>query len=161
MKHPYLKKLSLILIAPLILGVPVLASAQNQQTDIRPQALRLTGDDLRAQFEGITHNGAYNFTFEGRGLNNYSEMHYPDGRVVYQEDDLKAEGVWFINRNNVCFVYENSAMTGGCFRVYKVANCYYYYSDQIREMEGELDRDYWTARSVHKGQAPECDSAIS
>lgn len=156
MKHLYLRILLLAAVC-----VPAMANAQNQQTDIRPQALRVTGDDLRAQFEGKVHNGAYNFTFEGQGLNNYSEMHYPDGRVTYREDDLEAEGVWFINRDNICFVYENSSMTGGCFRVYKVANCYYYYSDQIRELEGELDRDYWTARSVLDGQSPECDAAIS
>lgn len=156
MKHLYLKIICLS-----FMGVSITAEAQNQQTDIRPQAQRVVGEELRAQFEGKVHKGAYNFTFEGRGLNNYSEMHYPDGRVVYQEDEVKAEGVWFINRDNVCFVYEKSAMTGGCFRVYKVANCYYYYSDQIRETEGELDRDYWTARSVLEGQSPECDAAIS
>lgn len=156
-----MKRRCLKIFAFAFMAFPVLAHAQNQQTDIRPQALRVIGDDLRDQFEGKVHNGAYNFTFEGQGLNNYTEMHYPDGRVVYREEDMEANGVWFINRDNICFVYENSAMTGGCFRVYKVANCYYYYSDQIREMEGELDRDYWTARSVLDGQSPECDAAIS
>ena len=46
-------------------------------------------------------------------------------------------------------------MEGGCFRVYKVGNCFYYYNDQIPEFSGELDRDYWTARSVKKGRTSE------
>jgi len=52
-------------------------------------------------------------------------------------------------------------MPGGCFRVYRVQNCFYFYSDTLIEREDELDRDYWTARSVIKGDQPKCEAAIS
>lgn len=141
--------------------LPVFAQAQNQQTDVRPQALRIVGDALKTQYEGKTHQGAYNFTFQGIAQNTYVETHFSDGRVTYKEGDFEAGGRWFINQDNLCFVYPDAAMNGGCFRVYKVENCFYYYSNQIREVEGELNEDYWTARSVLDGETPECDAAIS
>jgi hypothetical protein len=156
--HPWLKPLSLFTV---LTCLSVSAQAQNQQTDIRPQAQRVLGEEIRAEFEGVTHSGAYNFTFQGIAQNTYVETHFPDGRVIYKEGDFEADGRWFINQDNLCFVYPDEAMNGGCFRVYKVENCFYYYSNQIREVEGELDQDYWTARSVIEGEAPQCEAAIS
>ncbi len=156
MNHPCLKLFPL-----LILLCPLPATAQNQQTDIRPQAQRLVGEDIRAQFQGKTHEGAYNFTFQGRAQNSYVETHDPKGRVVYKEGDVEAKGVWFINEDTLCFVYQDDLLNGGCFRVYQVENCFYYYSDQIREVEGELDQDYWTARSVIQGETPQCEAPMS
>ena len=158
MSRHYLK-FGFLLIAPVFLSIS--AQAQNQQTDIRPNALRVMGDELKAQFEDKTHQGAYNFTFQGIAQNTYVETHFPDGRVTYREGEFEAGGRWFINEDNLCFVYPNTDMTGGCFRVYKVENCFYYYSNQLREVEDELDQDYWTARSVLDGETPECDAAIS
>jgi hypothetical protein len=137
------------------------ASAQSQSTDIRPNAQRVMGKALKAEFSGIRHEGAYNFNLQGVSQNRYTEMHYKDGKVLYQEGERQNKGAWLVYDDTLCFVYENALMSGGCFRVYKVENCYYYYSDQIVERKDELDREYWTARSVKAGQTPQCDAAIS
>ena len=153
-------KVSFIVMLSAVCAVST-AWAQSQRLDIRPHAQRVMGEEIKSQFESKTHHGAYNFTFQGVAQNTYVETHYPDGRVKYREGDFEADGRWFINQDNLCFVYPDTNMNGGCFRVYKVENCFYYYSNQIREVEGELDQDYWTARSVIDGEAPQCEAAIS
>jgi len=123
--------------------------------------LRLSGEQIKAEFKGITHEGAYNFNAVGEARNNYVETHLEDGRTIYKEENLASRGVWLVNDGTLCFVYEDDMLAGGCFRVYKVKNCYYYYSDQLIEHPDELDRDYWTARSVREGETPQCEAAIS
>lgn len=142
-------------------GFSGLALAQSQTTDIRPNALRLTGDEIRAEFSGQTQEGAYNFNAGGEARNTYTEKHFKDGRTLYKEKDLTSRGAWFVNDGSLCFVYEDDMLSGGCFRVYKVENCYYYYSDQFVERSDELQRDYWTARSVKQGETAQCEAAIS
>lgn len=140
---------------------PIPSASQSQTTDIRPHALRLSGEQIKAEFKGITHEGAYNFNAVGEARNNYVETHLEDGRTIYKEENLASRGVWLVNDGTLCFVYEDDMLAGGCFRVYKVKNCYYYYSDQLIEHPDELDRDYWTARSVREGETPQCEAAIS
>ena len=137
------------------------AFAQSQNTDIRPHANRLTGNDLKASFAGQTHSGAYNFTAKGEPTRFYEESHNKDGVVSYSEGDAVEPGIWRVFNGNLCYLYENDNMPGGCFRVYRVANCYYFYSDNLIELEDELDRDYWTARSTLKGEEPKCEAALS
>lgn len=149
------------LIITALLGLSAPALSQSQTTDIRPNAQRVIGEELRTSFTGKTHAGAYNFTPEGEPTRFYEERHNADGSVAYAEEGGRYPGVWLTIKDTICYIYENGNMPGGCFRVYKVANCYYFYSDQIIEREDELDRDYWTARSTLKGQAPKCDAAIS
>lgn len=153
--------LSLSITSLIILFSPIRAASQSQTTDIRPHALRLSGEEIKAEFKGRTHEGAYNFNAVGEARNNYIETHFEDGRTIYKEKDLTSRGIWLVNDGSLCFVYEDDALAGGCFRVYRVENCYYYYSDQIEERQDELDRDYWTARSVRQGETPQCEAAIS
>ena len=135
--------------------------AQSQSTDIRPSAERLMGEDIERAFRNVTHKGSYNFDHYGLASNSYTEEHFPDGRVAYHEGDITLRGQWYEENDNLCFSYENDLMGGGCFRVYQVQNCFYYYSDQIPLTEWELGEDYWTARSVVKGEMPKCEPAIS
>ena len=141
--------------------LPVMVSAQSQKTDVRPHALRLSGEEIRAEFSGQTHEGAYNFNAFGQAGNSYVETHLKDGSAFYKEQGFANRGVWFVSDETLCFVYEGDMMGGGCFRVYKVENCYYFYSDQFEERSDELDRDYWTARSVRQNETPQCEAAIS
>ena len=154
------KFLSLTLIA-LSFTLPAAVQAQSQKTDIRPNANRLMGDSLREAFKGKTHSGAYNFTEKGQPTRFYEEIHKADGRISYTENGRNDPGTWLILKDTLCFLYDAADMPGGCFRVYRVENCYYFYSDQNIEREDELDRDYWTARSVHKGEQPKCKASIS
>lgn len=137
------------------------AFAQSQKTDVRPQAQRVVGDELLDAFKGVTHEGAYNFTREGAGTQFYTETHHDDGRTTYVEGDLKSDGVWIIQQDGLCFAYKDPAMTGGCFRVYKVGTCFYYYSREIPTRDDEIDRDYWTARSVPAGETATCEAVFS
>ncbi len=145
----------------LILCLSPSALAQSQKTDIRPNANRIIGDNLLLEFEDITHNGAYRFTTEGEPKRFYTETTKGTGRTIYIEDDETTDGVWSIRNNNLCFQYNSDSFSGGCFRVYKVGNCFYYYSNNVIELPGELDRDYWTARSVKDGETPNCEPGLS
>lgn len=156
------------LLKPIILAViiwggilPFKANAQSQKTDIRPNASQVIGEDIWAIFSGKTHDGSYNFNSAGIARSGYTEFHTADGRVYYEEEDIKSEGVWYVSGQNLCFVYKDEDMNGGCFRVYQVKNCYYYYSSELPQREDELDRDYWVARSTIAGDVPNCTAPNS
>ena len=151
--------LSLAILSTLVFAPEVLA--QSQDTDIRPHANRVIGNDLQATFAGQTHSGAYNFTASGEPTRFYEERHHKDGKVAYSEGDGIERGLWRVLNDNLCFLYDSNKMAGGCFRVYRVENCYYFYSANLIEREDELDRDYWTARSTLKGEHPKCEAALS
>lgn len=137
------------------------ALAQSQDTDVRAKASRVTGEALIEAFSGVTHKGAYNFSAQGRASNFYTETHLKDGPVKYSEGGQAHDGDWAIFRDSLCYSYDEADMPGGCFRVYKIGTCYYFYSASIREMRDELDRDYWTARSVQDGDEPTCEAVFS
>lgn len=158
MNPAFPRRLCLFLAA---VSIPVLAIAQSQTTDIRPNANRVMGEDLVAAYKGVTHDGAYNFSRDGEPRRFYIETTGEDGRTSYRENGLQETGDWFIKQDALCFTYDASSMSGGCFRVYNVGNCYYYYSDTIVLRSDELDQDYWTARSVKKGEAPNCEPGLS
>ena len=63
--------LSLAILSTLAFASEVLA--QSQDTDIRPHANRVIGNDLQATFAGQTHSGAYNFTASGEPTRFYEE----------------------------------------------------------------------------------------
>ena len=140
--------------------LPSISFAQSQKTDIRPNANQVMGDEIKTIFSGQTHRGSYNFNSQGVARNGYTESHSPDGRVFYDEGKLKANGSWYVANDSLCFLYENESMNGGCFRVYRIQNCFYYYSNQIPRRNDELDRDYWTARSTPKGETPNCEPPL-
>lgn len=148
-------------LAVLILACPISAVAQSQKMDIRPNANRVISEDLRQSFAGKIHSGAYNFTEKGEPTRFYEESHDADGRIDYTENGRRDLGTWLIMKDMMCYLYDADDMPGGCFRVYRVENCYYLYSDQTIELQDELDRDYWTARSVIKGEQPQCEASIS
>ena len=148
-------------LASLVLLTPASVLAQSQKTDIRPNANRLMGEQLDSAFKGQTHSGAYNFTEKGQPTRFYEESHKVDGRISYSENGRNDPGTWLIIKDAMCYLYDAADMPGGCFRVYRVENCYYFYSDQNIERQDELDRDYWTARSVVKGEQPQCEASIS
>lgn len=150
--------LSVFLIA---LGSGAVALAQSQKTDIRPNANRVVGEALIDEFRGITHEGAYNFTDAGDPRRFYTETHFDDGRTTYLDQRGDYEGRWEIKNEALCFTYEHIEMNGGCFRVYKVGNCFYYYNVDLIEHRNELGQDYWTARSVKAGEIPTCEPGLS
>ncbi len=140
---------------------PSLASAQSQDKDIRPFGQRVLGDKIEAHFSGKTHAGAYNFSRRGEARDFYVETHNKDGSVVYTEGGERINGRWGVFNDVLCYYYTDNSISGGCFRVYRVENCYYFYSDNLPDNPAEIDGDFWTARSTLKGERPKCEAAIS
>lgn len=139
------------------------AGAQSQTYDVRPDAAQVTGEALQQTFKGITHEGAYNFDSRGRPGVRFTERHYADGRIIYTENGEQFKGHWAITPGDtICYSYEEKmAGGGGCFRVYQLGSCYYFYSSYFVARDDEIDQDYWTARSVKKGKRATCEDMIS
>ena len=135
--------------------------AQSQDYDVRPEAARLMGDALQSSFTGMTHTGAYNFNPRGEPGNRYTEWHSEDGAIIYREGKLLAKGRWAVRNDMICYDYDSNILGSGCFRVYKLGSCHYFYSSSLLARKDALSTDYWTARSVHKGQRATCEDMIS
>lgn len=145
------------------LAAPALFTAvpawgQSQDYDVRPQSNAVTGETLRQVFTGSTHAGAYNFDWDGTPGNRYTEWHSEDGRVIYREDDQVITGTWDVLNDQICYDYDSETLTGGCFAVFKLGTCYYFYSARYAQLSGE--DDFWTARSVPKGERATCEDMI-
>jgi len=109
----------------------------------------------------LKHDGAYNFSRSGEARAFYTEQHNKDGTVLYTEGELIADGRWGVFGDILCYYYVNNALNGGCFRVYRVKNCYFFYSNGLPDDPNEIDGDFWTARSTLKGETQQCEAAIS
>jgi len=151
---------SLIVLGFGLIMLPNIATTQSQSKDIRPNAQQITGEPLLKLFQGKTHDGAYNLNTRGVASATYEEIHHDDGSVTYIEDGIDYEGVWLIKQEKICYFYAHT-LNHGCYRVYQVKNCYYFYSDRLPERPDELDQTYWTARSVLKGEIAECVASIA
>lgn len=141
----------------MIMGAVPDAHAQSQTTDIRPDAKRLKGDELLGAFVGHTFDGAYNFTEDGEPRRFFTELHKDNNQAIYTEKGQTTDGIWMILRDAICYRYKSDRMTGGCFRVYKIGNCYYFYDQRRQENAREIGENYWTARSTRKGEVADCD----
>ena len=149
-----------ILVLTLILGLTATATAQTQDTDIRPNADQLKSDQIKAVFSGAKMDGAYNFGRNGRAQSFYRENHNPDGTLTYEENGVVDPGRWFVRKDALCFTYPSNRLAGGCFRVYQIKNCYYFYSTSRQQVAGENGQPYWTARAVKQGERAGCEKAI-
>lgn len=143
------------------LGLTAAAAAQTQDTDIRPNADQLTADDIKSVFSDAEMDGAYNFGRNGKAQSFYKEKHNPDGTLLYEEDGIVEPGRWFVRNDALCFMYPSNTLSGGCFRVYRIKNCYYFYSTSRQQVTRETGEPYWTARAVKKGERAGCERAIS
>lgn len=141
------------------------AWGQSPDYDVRPQSQKLSTEQLATAFTGVTHQGAYNFDAEGNPGNRYTEWHADDGTILYREDSFVAKGGWTVIDGRICYRYDSVAISGGCFDVYQLGQCYYFYSARLtrnnaRLPSGEEWGDYWTARSVPKGGRATCEDLI-
>jgi len=137
------------------------AFAQSQHFDVRPLAEHLDEAGLEAVFSGGTFDGAYNFSDRGEARSFYRETHNANGTTRYREGDLDVPGAWAVDDDALCFTYNHPLLQGGCFRVYQVVNCFYFYSTSVPLMDNEIARDYWVARAVRDGENARCEAAIS
>ena len=145
----------------IILGLSGTAQSQSQDTDIRPNADQLSAEEIKKPFSDVTMDGAYNFGRNGRAQSFYTEKHNPDGTLTYTEDGKSDPGRWFIRKDSLCFMYPSNQLAGGCFRVYQIKNCYYFYSAARRQVDYESGEAYWIARATKMGERAGCDPAFT
>ena len=123
----------------------------------------LSETELLAVFKGQTHPGTYGFkrvNFDGFG---FEETTKTDGGVRHVQDGHTDTGTYKIAGDLICFSYdpnergEFAQFNPICFNIYQRGNCYYHYqrSVQNRPVRG------FTARSVIKGDNPDCAPQIS
>lgn len=148
--------ISICLAAVCMILMPITAEAQSQKTDIRKNANQLGSDEIIDVVAGQTYRGSYNFDRLGVARNSFIESHTEDGRVQYSEGPVSSKGIWYVKDDALCYEYVRPDMTGGCFRVYQIQNCFYYYSTLAPHREDEFDQDYWVARSSLIGETPNC-----
>jgi len=154
-----MRRLILLMIASLCFCTQ--SFGQSGSYDIRPQSKRLLSNEILSNFSGVTQSGAYNFDSEGVPGNRYTEWHGETGDIFYREGEFTAEGRWAVSRDLLCYDYKGEGITGGCFRIYKLGSCFYFYSARLVEKDDEITRDYWTARSVPKGERASCEDLFT
>ena len=119
--------------------------------------------ELIAVFKGQTHRGTYGFkrvNFKGFG---FEETTLMDGRVKHVQDGHTDTGTYKIKDDLICFTYdpnergEFARFNPICFNIYQRGNCYYHYQRSVQNSP-VLG---FTARSVIKGDNPDCAPQIS
>ena len=159
----FTRRLAYVLIFTLFAGqLSVTGAAQSQDYDVRSQAKRVTGKALTLTFEGLIHEGAYNFDAKGNPGDYFTEQHFANGGIRYKQQDVDITGQWTITPSDkICYSYDSPELDGGCFKVYQIGNCYYFYSSYRAVDESLLNDSYWTARTVKKGDRATCEQMIS
>ena len=155
-----------LLLKPLIslsfaLSFISLAHAQTQDTDVRPFGKQLNAAQIKSEFTGTTLDGAYQFISPRTAEKNYIETHYANSTVRYIEGNVDTKGYWQVIDDYVCYNYPYSFFSGGCFQIYKVENCYYFYSLKDMRLNRKLGDELWTARAVKKDETPLCEALFS
>ena len=122
------------------------------------QELPLNEAELIAAFSDKTHRGTYNFRRPNIDTFSFEETTSSDGRTRHVHGDKVDTGTWRVMANVICFRYED--WDGGtpnfCFNIYQRGNCYYHYG-----LASGFGRGSFTARTVHAGEAPECEPPMS
>lgn len=118
------------------------------------KAKPLTAAQLEAVFRGKTHRGSYNFIRKNFTSYGFEETTFADGTLEHIQSKKNEAGVWEINTSDdlICYLYIHSPSRHICFSIYQLGNCYYHYQRSVagRPVKG------FTARSVIKGEVPDC-----
>lgn len=112
-------------------------------------------------FAGQTHNGSYSFLREDINTYAFTETTFKDGRILHvqslRDKVLTDRGQWDIDGNEICYDYDNDRLRQACFHIYQAGNCYYHYQISVQGFPASG----FTARSVLKGETPNCEPAIA
>jgi len=128
------------------------------------QDIPLDEDNLIAAFSGKTHRGSYNFSRENIETFAFEETTSKDGKTRHTQGRKVDTGTWRVRHNVICFAYDNwegvdqgaDGTHRACFNVYTRGNCFYHYS--VSRESGRRG-GYFTARTVHAGETPDCEPA--
>lgn len=123
----------------------------------------LSESELIAVFKGNTHRGTYSFQRTNFKSFGFEETTRADGGVKHVQDGQIDTGKYTIKGSQLCFSYdqnEHSEFSNSnpiCFNIYQRGNCYYHYQRSVNNTPVQG----FTARSVIKGDNPDCAPQIS
>ena len=117
----------------------------------------LSEAELYATFEGQTHRGSYNFQRRNIKTYGFEETTADDGSIRHIQENRIDTGDWFIEDSEICYDYDADDLNPACFEIYQRGNCYYHYQKSVRG----IARTGFTARTVIKGEEPDCAPRIS
>jgi len=117
----------------------------------------LSETELSAVFEGQTHRGSYNFKRKDIDTFSFEETTKTDGNIRHVQGGRVDTGDWNIQDSQICYRYDAEGLLPACFEIYQRGNCYYHYQKTVDGVALES----FTARSVIKGDHPDCAPQIS
>lgn len=157
---------SVSLLIVLLLSGPSIAQISDPQSgdDVNPDMLPdvtqitpLNEAELKAAFTNKTHLGTYSFSRPNIETFAFEERTTADGKTRHQQGSRIDSGTWRVKANVICFNYDDwYAGVNHCFNIYKRGNCFYHYGLSNFGLAGGS----FTARSVHKGETPDCEPAF-
>ena len=125
------------------------------------ELIPLTGETLKQAFAGKTHFGTYKEKRERTGTNQFSETTHADGTTDYKEGDMELKGIWRVMKDRICYKYDGNQVSGvHCFRIYEVGTCFYGYNPAVTTRKGPINANYWSVKSLQKGDISTCDDLI-
>jgi len=123
----------------------------------------LSEAELIAVFKGETHRGTYSFKRLNFKTYGFEETTDNEGGIKHIQDGHMDTGFYNIIDNQICYNYnpnERSDFSNSnpiCFNIYQRGNCYYHYQRSVNHQPVTG----FTARSVIKGDNPDCAPQIS
>ena len=123
----------------------------------------LSETELIAVFEGQTHRGTYSFKRTNFKTFGFEETTDGQGNIKHIQDGHIDTGFYNIVDDQICYNYDQNERSNIsrsnpiCFNIYQRGNCYYHYQ---RSVNYEPVNGF-TARSVIKGDNPDCAPQIS
>jgi len=136
--------------------IPLAAIAQINTPDPTSD-VPLSESELTTVFKGQTHRGSYNFIRRNIKSFSFEETTSTDGSIRHVQGKRIDTGEWFVEESEICYHYDADDLNPACFEIYQRGNCYYHYQKSVRG----IDREGFTARSVIKGEEPDCAPRIS
>ncbi len=125
------------------------------------ELVRLSGDTLQAAFAGKTHFGTYKTRRERTGTNQFRETTAADGTTDYTEGDMNIQGVWRVFDEQICYQYQSDEVPGvHCFEIFEAGTCLYGYDPSVVGPNGPINANFWSVKSLRKGDVSTCDDLI-
>jgi hypothetical protein len=138
----------------LLLGLCLPAAA----TDKPKGSVVLDGPAIIKVFENQMVTGVY---ADGTPV---KERYALGGGIDYWDSYRSSKGTWSVVNNLLCTFYDNTEMSGGCFRVEQVStNCFDYFAlaDSTEEALKPEGAPRYTARGHIEGLPDTCPDALS
>jgi hypothetical protein len=143
----------------IILGLTLTAfSLSAHATDKPKMPVALDGPMIIKIFDGKSVSGVY---ADGTPV---KETYKVGGGIDYWDTYRSTTGTWSIVNNQLCTFYNDSEMSGGCFRVEQVsANCFDYLAlaSSTAEALTPSDQPRYTARASIDGVPDTCPDELS